>query len=48
MPMTDEEFEKEIEDLTAMIRDLRLIKDKGRKRWLKAEIRVLLNTILRD
>lgn len=46
--MTDEEYEKEIEDLTEMLRDLRLIKDRGRKRWLKAEIRVLMNTILRD
>lgn len=35
--MTDEEFEREVSDLVEMLKSLRLIKDKGRKRWLKAE-----------
>ena len=46
--MTEDEFESEIEDLTAMIRNHRLIKDKGQNRFLRTEIRDLLNKILRD
>lgn len=36
--MSEEEFKKEVQDLVAMLNNLRLIKDKGRRRWLKAEI----------
>lgn len=46
--MTDEEFEKEVEDLTELLRNLRRIKDKGRKRWLKAEIRIFLRKLMND
>ena len=45
--MTDEEFEKEIEDLAGMLRNLRLIKDRGKRRWLMAEIRNQLNQLMR-
>lgn len=46
--MSDEEFQKEVEDLTAMLGSLRQIKDKGRRRWLKIEIRNQLRILLRD
>lgn len=46
--MTEEEFEKEVEDLTAMLRSFRLIEDKGRRKFLKREIRLLLINLLRD
>lgn len=44
----EDEFEKKVEDLTAMLRPLRLIQDKGRRKFLKQEIRLLLNTLIRD
>lgn len=44
--MTDEEFESEVQDLTDMLRNLRRIKDKGLKKWLKKEIRAQLIKIL--
>lgn len=43
-----DEFEKEVEDLTAMLRSLRRIQDKGRRKFLKQEIRLLLNTLIHD
>lgn len=46
--MTDEEFEKELEDLMELFRDLRLIKDRGRKQWLRAVIRDLVSRLLRS
>lgn len=46
--MTDEEFRKEVQDLVEMLNSLHLIKDKGRKRWLKAEIRVQLTKLMKD
>ena len=46
--MTDEEFEKEVQNLVEMLNNLRLIKDKGRRRWLKAEIRAQLITLTKD
>lgn len=44
--MTDEEFEKEVQDLVDMLNSLHLIKDKGRTKWLKREIREQLIKIL--
>ncbi|MBO5030164.1 MAG: hypothetical protein J6C59_11205 [Muribaculaceae bacterium] len=46
--MTDEQFQKEVQDLVEMLNDLRRIKDIGRKRWLKAEIQLFLRAILKD
>ena len=46
--MTDEEFKREVQDLIEMLNHLRLIKDKGRRRWLKAEIRVQLRALIKD
>lgn len=46
--MTDDEFEREVQGLVEMLSHLRLIKDKGRKRWLKAEIRAQLSVLLKD
>lgn len=46
--MSDEEFQKEVQDLVGMLNSLRRIKDKGRKRWLKAEIRNQLRVLLTD
>lgn len=37
--MSDEEFVKEVKDLVEMLNILHEIKDKGRKRWLKVEIK---------
>lgn len=45
--MTDEEFKKEVQDLVEMLNILHLIKDKGRTKWLKREIRAQLITILK-
>lgn len=44
----EDEFEKEVEDLTAMLRNFRLIKDKGQRKFLKQEIRILINLLLHD
>lgn len=44
--MTDDEFKREVADLVELLNSLRLIKDKGRKRWLKAEIRNRLRLLL--
>lgn len=46
--MTDEEFKKEVQDLVEMLNSFHLIKDKGRRQWLKAEIRRQLQLILKD
>lgn len=37
--MTDEEFKREVDDLVEMLNNLRLIKDRGRRKWLVFEIR---------
>ena len=44
--MTDDEFEKEVQDLVELLNSLHLIKDKGRTKWLKKEIRAQLIRIL--
>ena len=46
--MTDEEFEKEVKDLTEMLRILRLIRDKGHRKWLRREIRSLVVKLTKD
>lgn len=46
--MSEEEFKKEVQDLVAMLNNLRLIKDKGRRRWLKAEIIIQLRALMKD
>lgn len=46
--MTDEQFMKEVEDLVEMLKSLLLIRDKGNRRWLKTEIRALVQRLLRD
>lgn len=46
--MTDKEFEREVKSLVEMLNNLRLIKDKGRRRWLKAEIRYQLTELMKD
>lgn len=48
MPMTDDDYLKEVKDLVDMLNSLRLIKDKGQRKWLKAEIRHQLTKLLRD
>lgn len=45
--MDNEEFERKIEDLAEMLKSLRLIKDRGRKRWLKTEIKASLKELLK-
>lgn len=45
--MEDEEFEKDLENLIGLLRSLQRINDVGRQKWLKAEIRILLNKMLR-
>jgi hypothetical protein len=44
--VTDEEFQRDVNDLVEMLNDFRLIKDKGRKKWLKAELRNQLNLLI--
>lgn len=46
--MTDKEFEDEVRDLGEMLRNLRRIRDRSRKKWLKAEIRRQLQLLLKD
>lgn len=46
--MQDEDFEKGVKELTDMLHSLQRIKDRGRRRWLKVEIRVLFNRLLKD
>ena len=46
--MTDEEFKREVESLVENLNTLRLIKDKGRRRWLKREIRSQLIGLMKD
>lgn len=46
--MTNEEFEREVQDLVDMLNSLRLIKDKGRRKWLKAEIRAQLTKVMKE
>lgn len=46
--MTDDEFEREVQSLVEMLNHFHLIKDKGLKRWLKAEIRAQLRDLLKD
>lgn len=44
--MTDEEFQKEVQDLVEMLNDLHRIKNKGLKKWLKREIRAQIINLL--
>lgn len=46
--MTDEEYEKEVNDLVEMLGCLRLIRDKGQRKWLKREIREQLIRIINE
>ena len=46
--MTDEEFKREVQDLVDMLNSLRLIRDKGRRQWLKAYIRLQLRNLQQD
>lgn len=46
--MTDEDFKKGLDDLTEMIAILRRIKDRSRRKWLKADIRFLLRELMKD
>ena len=46
--MEDEVFKKELQELTAMLESLRLIKDRGQRRMFKAEIRVQLERAMKD
>lgn len=46
--MTDEEFKKEVQDLVEMLNILHLIKDNGRTKWLRREIRAQLIKILKE
>lgn len=46
--MTDEEYEEKKRDLARLLDNLRLIKDRGRQKWLILEIRALLEEILEN
>lgn len=45
--MTDDEFEKALDDLNGMLKSLRRITDKGRRDWLKNIIRRELNKMMK-
>ena len=45
--ITDERFEKELEDLNGMLRNLRRIQDRAAKRRLRQEIRYQLNELIK-
>lgn len=44
--MTDEEFNNAVQELVDMLNNLRLIKDKGRTKWLKRAIRDQLRVLI--
>lgn len=46
--LEENEYRKERDDLIGMLDSLRLIKDKGQRKFLKKEIRVILNLLLHD
>lgn len=46
--MEDEVFKKELEELIAMLENLRLIIDREQRRKFKAEIRVQLTRVMKD
>ena len=46
--MEDEVFQKETQELIAMLENLRLIRDREQRRKFKAEIRVLLTRVMKD
>ena len=46
--MTDEEFKKEVNELVGMLYNLRRIRDRSRKQWLKAEIRNQLRILMKE
>ena len=46
--MSDEEYENEVKDLVEMLNNLRLIKDKSRRKWLKAGIRYRIYLLTKD
>lgn len=46
--MPDEEFERKLAELVEMLRNLRQIKDRGLKPWLKVEVKELLRELLKD
>ncbi|MBP3534490.1 MAG: hypothetical protein J6J53_00600 [Muribaculaceae bacterium] len=46
--MTDEEFQNGLQSMVEMLLNFRLIQDRGRRRWLKAEIRNQLRLLLTD
>lgn len=46
--MADEEFKREVESLVTNLNNLRLIKDKGRRPWLKKIIRAQIAVLLKD
>ena len=46
--MSDDEFEREVKDLAEMLKALRLIKDKGQRKRMKAEIRYQLYLLTKD
>lgn len=46
--MEDEEFERELQELNEMLKNLRLLKDKEQRRRFKAQIRVQLTRVMQD
>lgn len=46
--MSDEEYEREVKNLVGMLNNLRLIKDKGVRKWMKAEIRYQVYLLTKD
>lgn len=46
--MTDEEFEKEVEELKEMLLNLRNIKDRGERKKMKREIKYIFSQIIKN
>lgn len=46
--MTDEQFQKEAQDLIENLKNLRLIRDKGRRKWLKVIVKEQLRILIKD
>ncbi len=46
--MTEEDFISGLDDLIGMLKSFRQIKDRGRKRWLRTEIRNLLRLLMKE
>lgn len=46
--MTDEEFQRDLYELTDLVKSLRLIKDKGHRKRMKKEALIQFHRLIKD